>query len=359
MTTTAFTNGVTLTDAGWFNDTDTVTYASLTTVAGTNTITATGPSSFTAYAAGQRWLVKPAATNTAATTINISGKGARSIFAGGMPCVGGELAIGLPVVLIDDGTQLHVAGNAAGTSVPRSYLAGLALSTAGASTTMSTAAGMAADSGNAVAMKLGSALAKTTSAWAVGTGNGGLDTGAIGAATWYHFFLIMRADTGVVDVLFSTNASAPTMPANYTYKRRIGSGLTNGSSQWVAFLQDGDLFQLSVPVLETTSANPGTNAVTQTLANVPTGVNVNAFLNVKANGMSAYISDLATTDAAPSTSAAPLSTVIKPGANDNGSQARVRTNTSAQIRTRISASGAGEQLLIATLGWWDRRGQDS
>jgi hypothetical protein len=57
----------------------------------------------------------------------------------------------------------------------------------------------------------------------LGTAAGALDTGAIANSTWYHVWLIERVDTGVVDVLFSLSATAPTMPANYTRKRRIGS----------------------------------------------------------------------------------------------------------------------------------------
>jgi hypothetical protein len=38
----------------------------------------------------------------------------------------------------------------------------------------------------------------------------------------------------------------------------------------------------------------------------------------------------------------------------------VRTNTSAQIRTRVFGIGdAGATLSIATLGWLDRRGRDA
>lgn len=61
----------------------------------------------------------------------------------------------------------------------RNYIAGLTLSTAGSSTTISIAAGQAADSTNTALMNLAAAISKTTSAWAAGTGNGGLDTGTI------------------------------------------------------------------------------------------------------------------------------------------------------------------------------------
>jgi archaellum component FlaF (FlaF/FlaG flagellin family) len=51
---------------------------------------------------------------------------------------------------------------AVGTSLPRSYLAGLTLSTAGGSATMTISAGQAVDGTNAVMMNLANSLAKTT-----------------------------------------------------------------------------------------------------------------------------------------------------------------------------------------------------
>lgn len=78
--------------------------------------------------------------------------------------------------------------------------------------------------------------------WAVGTAAGGLDAGSIAADTWYHLWVIMRSDTYVVDFLFSTSATSPTMPTNYDFKRRIGAVLTDGSSNILAYTQSGHEF---------------------------------------------------------------------------------------------------------------------
>ena len=117
MTTTNFTNNVTLTDAGWFDDADTVTYAYLTSVAGTNTITATGPVSLTALAAGQRFYLIPAATNTGATTLAITGAtalSAKNVFYNNAACIGGELKISVPTIVVYDGTQFQIIGPVGG-----------------------------------------------------------------------------------------------------------------------------------------------------------------------------------------------------------------------------------------------------
>lgn len=315
-------------------------------------------------AAGLRVEFLPTNANTGASTFQINALTVKNIFLNGAALVGGEIKAAVPIVLLYDGTQWNIVGNSAASFVPRSYLAGLTLSTAGASTTMTTAAGMATDAANAFMMKLAASVAKTTSAWAVGTGNGGLDTGAIANSTWYHFYLIQRLDTSVVDVLFSLSASAPTMPANYTLKRRIGSGFTTAGGNWTSFIQDGDYFRWLASVLDINTTNPGTAAVSATLT-VPTGVNVFANFNARvvSTTISSHVqfSDLAATDEAPSATAAPL-TALEGDAAANpqaGGNLTIRTNTSAQIRYRMQASDGNTIIRIATLSWIDSRGRNA
>jgi hypothetical protein len=362
MAQTLFTDLVTLILSSWLNDVDAGIYNALSAVSGTNTITGTGPTTVTSYAANQRFFFTPANTNTGATTLNISSIGAKNIFLRGAALVGGELFKSQPVAVMYDGTQFNIIGNSATPPVPRSALAGLALSTAGASATMTVAAGQAADSSNQVLMTLASATGKTTSAWAVGSGNGGLDTGAVANGTWYHFYEIMRPDTGVVDVLFSLSASSPTMPTNYTYKKRIGSGLTNGSAQWIAASQQGDEFLWSSATVLDQNATIGAARSLLTLASVPTGIKVWAIINsVHSTAGSNEIVEVTSPDSpdeAPSATATPLgSRAVTAGATTSGGLRQiVRTNTSAQVAARSDT--ASTNLKIATLGWIDRRGRD-
>lgn len=236
----------------------------------------------------------------------------------------------------------------------RSYLAGCTLSTAGSSTTMSISAGTAVDSTNVSGMQL-SAISKTTAAWVVGSAAGGLDTGSIANSTWYHFYVIQRVDTGVVDVVFSTNATSPTMPTNYTLFRRIGSGLTNGSAQWVNFTQNGDDFNWVTPVLDVNALATSATAALATLS-VPLGVKVKAYFNSSINttigNNNVYFSDPAVTDQAASTTAAPLASTA-----GNSSQSSCYTNTSSQIRHRENNTTGN--LYVATLGWTDTRGRNA
>ena len=241
--------------------------------------------------------------------------------------------------------------------VARGYLAGLTLSTAGSSSTMTVAAGQAVDSANANVMVLASALNKTTSSWAVGSGNGGLDTGAIAASTWYHFFLIKRVDTNVVDVVFSLSATNPTMPTSYTLKRRIGSGKTDGSSNWTAFVQLGDEFLWSAAVQDMSAVATSATAALQTLT-VPTGVQVWARFRITGNAAAAAVTLFTSPDESDQVPARAtgLSDLEQGTGFLSSPYLTIRTNTSAQVRWRSSATGAA--ISASTNGWIDRRGRD-
>lgn len=303
------------------------------------------------------------------SALNIS-NGSGAVYApGAVAITGGTIngtTVGATTPASGAFTTLSASGAISGAGLStRSYLAGLTLSTAGSSATMSIAAGVATDSTNVSMMTL-AAFTKTTSAWTLGSAGGGLDTGAIANGTWYHFFEIQRPDTGVVDVVFSLSATAPTMPTSYTLKRNIASWKTNGSAQWVSVLQDGDLFQWLTPILDVndTSGTRGNSAVTVVLASVPTGKNVIALMNVQTQNntganTNVYLSDLATVDLAASTSAAPLASAGGSVISVPFIQGimQVRTDTAASIRSRLNSTTG--QLLITTLGWIDRRGRDA
>ncbi len=235
---------------------------------------------------------------------------------------------------------------------------GLIMSTAGSSTTLSVAAGICADSTNVLRMKLTSLRAKTTSLWAAGTAQGGLDTGTIANSTWYHWYVIANAAGTLVDVIFSTSAAAPALPSGYTLYRRIGSMKTNGSGQWTTFTQLGDEFLLA-PFMDNAAAfyTVGTSASSLTLG-VPTGIQVNAL--GLTNGQSAaatwalILSALDAPDVAPAVNGVGVSSYINTQ-NLIGYQSNIRTNTSAQIRARATAAA---NLGYTTLGWIDSRGRN-
>jgi hypothetical protein len=255
--------------------------------------------------------------------------------------------------------QTQAQKNAGLPAIMRSYLAGLTLSTAGSSATFGVAAGVAADSTNAGIMTLGSAYTKTTSAWALGTGNGALDTGSIAANTWYHAYLIQRTDTGVVDLLVSLSASAPTMPSGYTLFRRIGSMKTDGSSHWLQFVQFGDEFLWSAPIQELNGAATPITPSLFTLGGVPAGVQVQARVRgyiLSSSGLVVVM--FQSPDEASAAVNSPYGNadmVATSTGTYSSANLIIRTSTSGQVRWIANSVSANAYMV--TYGWFDSRGK--
>ncbi|BAK75376.1 hypothetical protein NH8B_0541 [Pseudogulbenkiania sp. NH8B] len=304
----------------------------------------------TAYAAGQRFRVKFNGAGNGSDTLNASGLGAKSIKQ--YDSAGNKVA---PVIVASqladleyDGVDFVILDPLPTAYCPIGHYSGLGLSTAGSSTTMTIAAGQAANSTGAALMTLASSISKTTAAWAVGTGVGGLDTGIIANSTWYYFYEIRRPDTGVVDVIFSLSSSVPTLPANYTQYRYIGAVPTNGSGQWVKFIQRGQEFWWDTPVLDFSGTTSTTaSLLTCTVPRLP----VKAFFDVYIASTGTYFSTPDIADVAPATSAAPLDSIGNSTSVNLGGQVECWTNASAQIRHRERS--AGQNMYITTLGWYD------
>lgn len=85
----------------------------LTSVAGTNTITAS-MAGLAGYVNGLKVNFIPASSNTGATTININTLGAKNIFLNGAALAGYELRKNCPVQLHYDGTQFNIVSGAHG-----------------------------------------------------------------------------------------------------------------------------------------------------------------------------------------------------------------------------------------------------
>ncbi len=151
--------------------------------------------------------------------------------------------------------------------------------------------GACADSTNALVMFLALSLLKRIDAnWAEGDGAGGFPSGLTAGApaidTWYHVFLILKIDVDAgtpiytVDAGFDTDLSATNLLAeatDYTHFRRIGSVLTDGSANILAFTMYEDSQGRQV-VWDVLTNDFTTGALTTTRATVtlktPPGVQV-------------------------------------------------------------------------------------
>lgn len=91
----------------------------LTSVSGTNTVTASATKTTAPLVAGQVFSFVPANSNTGATTLNVNSLGAKNIFLNGGALVGYELRKNCPVQVYYDGTQFNIiAGAHGGDGVP-------------------------------------------------------------------------------------------------------------------------------------------------------------------------------------------------------------------------------------------------
>lgn len=236
---------------------------------------------------------------------------------------------------------------------------GMANDVSNPNTVIDTAACQVTSDDATMAMVL-AAFTKSTGAWALGTGNGCLDTGSIAASAWYSLFVIERPDTGVVDELCSLSATSPTLPSNYTKQRRVGSFKTAGSAI-VAFVQNSNEFLWKASTFDVGTI-PLTTAVLAALT-VPTGVKVNALFRaayVDATNASALIftspdendQGAGVGGGAGASIASPQTTIPFSSAGNYN----IRTNTSAQIRYRANGT-TSNAIYISTYGWVDTRGQ--
>lgn len=148
------------------------------------------------------------------------------------------------------------------------------------------------------------------------------------------------------------------MPTNYTLKRRIGSLLTNGSSQWVKFVQLGDEFIWDAPPNDLNGVSVASGLLFA--ISVPPGLSVMARLNFlfqSATGNTSVLIHSPLT--ASQTAVSPIGNAIGgvqniAGTSNAPGHVSVMTNTSQQVRGSSNGTGI---LYVATVGWTDARGR--
>jgi hypothetical protein len=187
-----------------------------------------------------------------------------------------------------------------------------------------------------------------------------LDTGTIAASTWYHVFVIAKAD-GTTGGLASLSATAPTLPSGYTVFRRVGSVLTDSSAHILGFkaaYTGGGTTEMfwNASVLDINTTTLGTASTAFTLS-VPTGIICEANLQYFLWTVNIIMMrSLDQPNEAPTGTAAPTATFgsSAAGANYGAGHIRLRTSTASQIALRSDT--ANTKILVSTLGWVDYRG---
>jgi len=252
----------------------------------------------------------------------------------------------------------------AGLSDMAGWIYGLIPSNNGADATndIDISAGQALDGTNVQNIILASSLTKRLDAsWAVGSGNGGLDTGSIGNSD-YYIWLIKRSDTGVVDALFSLSSTAPTMPTDYDYKRLIGwfKRVSGAIVPFTAYeVAGGGLEYLwTTPTLDINLANTLTSSRRTDAVKAPLNFSVEANINAliddgTISGVYIYCPDQA--DQAPNDTAAPLHTLRMAASNQpESANLKVRTSSAGLIAARATTATVN-LYAVSTLGFtWKR-----
>jgi hypothetical protein len=253
------------------------------------------------------------------------------------------------------------------TGLPINYLGGLTLSnnSSDAAHDIDIAAGSARDNANSADLTLSSGMTKQIDAtWASGDGNGGMADGvSLSTNTWYHVFVV-ATDAGGVDAGFDTAVNASNLVGTSGVAsafRRIGSVLTDGSSNIISFIQFGDEFIWSTQINNVNGSGLGTSRVLQTVTS-PLGVQCRAILGLlgRVTGSNASVNiTLTNPDVADATPALDnLNNAGENSSNLNGTWAAgthiVLTNTSSQVAFRQSFNST---VYINTNGYYDSRGK--
>ena len=224
--------------------------------------------------------------------------------------------------------------------------------------------GAMADTAGTFILRLASAITKRLdAAWAVGTNQGGLDTGAVGNNEYYGW-LIGRSDTGVVDYLWSLSATAPTMPTNYDFKAGPCAWvkrLAGANVAWKTYeLPGGGVELLWVTPRGDISLNNTLTTVRRTdPLSVPKNFSVVARLRtfVYDAGSSAgfIITNPDEVDAAPNGTTAPLRTGLSITSLQSVPELEIRTSATGTIASRAELATV-DNFEVTTLGFkWSRR----
>ena len=262
-----------------------------------------------------------------------------------------------------DGSNL--TGIASG--MPRGYLSGLTLSNNSSDSDhdIDIAVGEARDTADGVDLSISSTFTKKIDAtWASGSGNGGMANGvSLSADTWYHVYLV-ELDAGGTDAGFDTATNAANLVATSgiaSAYRRIGSVLTDSSSNILGFTQFEDEFIFDSQINNVNATALGTSRVLVTVT-TPLGFETRAILGLigkvinSNSNVEITLTHPNVTDVTPTQGIA--NNAGENSSDNNGTWAAgthiVRTNTSSQVAFRQSFNST---VYINTNGYYDPRGR--
>lgn len=328
----------------------------------------------TGYTNGQRVRFRAAAGNTGATIINVNSVGSKKVRTQtDTALASGNIVAGTQYELTYNssfdsgaGAFVLVVPSAITNTFPQGFKFGLTLSNnaTDAVNDIDISAGSSKDSTNALDMVLGSAMGKRIdAAWTAGgtpgATVGGFPTGLVLTNnTWYHVFLIAKAD-GTVDAGFDTSSNAANLLADatgYTFYRHIG-WVRRGVGTNVRFFQTGNMFEYDVIVTDYNLTTLAATTESKTVSVPPsTTLLASTYVSVGAVAGFSYWTFYRTAMTSTVPTSASFDFVAGLGGGDSFSTAgrfSVVTDASSQIKVSCNSTGTASQYSIMTRGWID------
>jgi hypothetical protein len=192
-------------------------------------------------------------------------------------------------------------------------------------------------------------------------GANGLDTGALTVSTWYAVYIISNGST--VAGLISLSATAPTMPAGYTYKARVGWIRSEaGSNKYpLAFIQKGGKVRYKPTASSNLTFHPhminGTSGTLSSTVFTPTAIAVGNYVPPTASIITLQVANHLTGNyaaVAPSANYAgwDAGTAVPIVSNPDGTNFIVDMMLES---TNVYYASTSVNGYLACLGWEDER----
>lgn len=300
-------------------------------------------------------------TDSSSNAVTINGDGTEQIDGGSSIVLIKQFDF---VVLITDGVNWFVTGEYGSETedaLPKDYRSGILLVNNVTDTQhdIDFLAGKWRNSDDTHDLILLATITKRIDAnWTAGTNGGGFPTLlTLSVDTDYHCFIIGKPN-GTIDAGYDSDLSAANLlndATGYTEFVRVHTVRTEKTTtnllQFVMFYI-GKFRETywKDPTLDVDTTDPGTAAVLA-VVKTPLGVSTLAVCNiVLTEGGEMYVSNPAQSDLPPSFTAAPLGQ-LHDATSSNVTSIEVMTDTTSQLRYRISESNGSTKVGISTIGW--------
>jgi hypothetical protein len=234
-------------------------------------------------------------------------------------------------------------------------------------TQVSVAVGTCRDSTNTVDITIAAPISKRIDqTWSAGTGNGLRDAGPLTAGMTEHIFAI-DGPSVPSDVIGSTSPTSPLLPAGYTYFRRLGAILTDGSSLIRPFVQFGDEFELGIRSTDYAAQSNGGGVAFLRPITVPKGIKTKARIYFQSTGTAnttAYLSGVFDPDhgVPPAYGASTQWAQVRRGGFKDTTSSDVSfattmltCNTDFNANVYTQSSDSSELIVVGVVSWMDYR----